>query len=362
VSRNSEQEVNQSFPVDFDEITSIVFSEFQIEEGLLEYNVPTYYLMQPQETKEAFLRLLEKLESNNLIATLRRRGKRIVLKIIPKPPIKKSNVLINWILFFATIGTVFVTGYMVSIMQDVINPFIGGILFTIALMAVIGTHEMGHKLTANRRGIEATPPYFIPGPPPIGGLLPIGTFGAVIIQKELPPNRDALYDVGASGPVYGFILSIIVTIIGIRLSPIFFTDEVLPLISAPLIFNLLIRLFFSPPPLPWPAQYMYINVHPVLWAGWIGFLLTAFQLFPAASLDGGHIASSIVNNKVRVVLTGLSILFLIIIGAYPMALLLLFMSTARHPDPLDNVSKVSNTRKAFAIVLIAIFIVSIISF
>ncbi len=109
---------------------------------------------------------------------------------------KSSNILINWILLFATMATTFVTGYMIS--PEGINPLFGGATFTIAMLAVLGTHEMGHKITANKNGIDATFPYFIPGPPPLG------TFGAVIMQKSLPPNRDALFDVGADGPIFGF--------------------------------------------------------------------------------------------------------------------------------------------------------------
>ena len=79
-------------------------------------------------------------------------------------------------------------------------------------MAVLGTHEMGHKITANKKGIATTPPYFIPGPPPLG------TFGGVIMQKSLPPNKDALFDVGADGPIAGFIIATIVSIIGLTLT------------------------------------------------------------------------------------------------------------------------------------------------
>ena len=108
---------------EFEQITTLVSGEFQIEEALLEHNIPTYYLKQPQETKQAFLRLLKKLEAVNFIAILRRQDGRIVLKIIPKPSTKPSNVLINWLLFFATIGTTFATGYFLSV--DLIDPIIG---------------------------------------------------------------------------------------------------------------------------------------------------------------------------------------------------------------------------------------------
>jgi len=159
---NETAEPHVTQQTDFERITQTVSVEFQIEEALLEHNVPTYYLKQPQETKRAFLRLLKNLDSTNLIAILRKQDGRIVLKIIPKPPIKPSNILVNWLLFFATIGTTFITGYLLSL--DLIDPIIGGATYAIAIMAVSGIHEMGHKLTANKEGIEATPPYFYSRP------------------------------------------------------------------------------------------------------------------------------------------------------------------------------------------------------
>ena len=140
---------------DFEKITQMVSAEFQAEEALLSHNVPTYYLKQPQETKQPFLRLLKNLGTMNMIAVLRRTDGRIVLRVVPKPTVKPSNIYINWILLFATIATTFVTGYLLS--PEAINPLVGGATFTIAMMAVLGTHEMGHKITANRRGIVQCP-------------------------------------------------------------------------------------------------------------------------------------------------------------------------------------------------------------
>ena len=335
---------------DFEQITTLVSTEFQIEEALLEHNIPTYYLKQPQETKQAFLRLLKKLEAMNLIAILRRHDGRIVLKIIPKPSTKPSNVLINWLLFFATIGTTFVTGYLLSV--DLIDPLIGGATFTIAIMAVLGTHEMGHKLTANKKGIEATPPYFIPGPPPVGGFLGIGTFGAVIMQKSLPPNKDALFDVGSSGPIVGFILALIVTLVGLLFSPIFPITGPMNFLPAPLIFEIIAIMVVRLP------QGYYIQLHPVAFAGWVGMIVTMLNLLPAAMLDGGHIARSLVGEKTRTVLTALSILLLILEDFWPMAIFVLFISMYRHPGPLDDVSSLSNSRKLLTIALVIIFVLS----
>jgi len=339
---------------DFERITTLVSTEFQVEEALLEHNIPTYYLKQPQETKHAFLRLLRNLETMNFIAILRRRDGRIVLKIIPKPTIKRSNILVNWLLFFATIGTTFITGYMLS--GDLTDPLIGGATFTIAIMAVLGMHEMGHKLTANKKGIEATPPYFIPGPPPIGDVLGIGTFGAVIMQKSLPPNKDALFDIGSNGPIVGFILASIVTLIGLPFSPIKFSDELLPGLPVPLLFWLFGRVLVNVP-LEHPGKYAYILLHPVAFAGWVGMIVTMLNLFPAGMLDGGHVSRSLFGEKTRAVLMVLSVISLALISPI-MAIFVLFISTYKHPGPLDDVSGLSTSRKLLAIVLVVIFVLS----
>ncbi len=343
---------------EFEKISAVVTAEFQVSESLLEHGIPTYYLKDHQETKQPFLRVLKNLESLNLIPILRKMEGRIVLRVIPKPVVKPSRIWINWVLFFATIGTTFVTGYMIS--GEVLDPLIGGALFTVAIMAVLGMHEMGHKLTANRKGIDATPPYFIPGPPPFAGFLGIGTFGAVIMQKSLPPNKDSLFDIGANGPVVGFILAAIMVAIGLPFSTYTVVPQDASLLPAPLLF-LVIGTFLSPlgtPPVPPAGQIVAINLHPVAFAGWVGLLVTMLNLLPAAMLDGGHVAKSLVGDRARLVLTGLSILTLVVAGFIPMALFVLFLAFYKHPGPLDDVSKLSTGRKLFTVGLLVIFVLS----
>ena len=339
---------------DFEKITRVVTEQFQIEESLMEHGLPTYYLKQPQETKLPFLKLLKNLESMNLIALLRRMGNRIVLKVVPKPPVRKSNILWNWVLLFATIGTTFLTGYLLSVdfaaRGLMSSPFIGAATFTIAIMTVLGAHEMGHKLTADRNGVDATPPYFIPGPPPIAGILGFGTFGAVIMQKSLAPNKDALFDVGSSGPIVGFILATIATVVGLKFSPILPITEPVGGLPVPLFFELFAIFFINI-----PTNY-YVLLHPVAFAGWVGMIVTMLNLLPTAMLDGGHVARSILGDKARMVLTFLSILMLVVTEFWPMAILVLFMSMYKHPGPLDDVSPLSTRRKLVTVGLIAVFI------
>lgn len=344
--------------VSFEQVTGVVTSEFRVQESLLDNGIPTYYLVQPQETKQAFLRVLKKLQPMNLIALLRRIDGRVVLRVVSRPTVKPSNILINWALFFATIATTFVTGYMLS--PSEINPIIGGASFTMAVMAVLGIHEMGHKITANREGIDATLPYFIPGPPPLFG--GFGTFGAVIMQKSLPRNKDALFDVGADGPIAGFIIAVIVSAIGLTLLiPAPATPNTTS-IGVPIIWDILEILLQSLNMLP-KAPLGYI-LHPVAFAGWVGMLVTTLNLLPVAMLDGGHVARSVLGERpsLRLVLAALSIGYLVFEGLIPMAFLVGLMLFFRHPGPLDDVSSLSTSRKFVALGLVAILILCAVPF
>jgi membrane-associated protease RseP (regulator of RpoE activity) len=333
---------------DFEKVSQMVAAEFQVENALVELNIPTFYLKQPEETKQAFLRLLSKLEPMNLIAFLRRIDGKMVLKVVPKPPVKKSNVLVNWVLLFATIATTFITGYMLS--EGITDSYVGGAAFTVAIMAVLGMHEMSHKLSANKHKIEATPPYFIPGPPPFSGFLGIGTFGAVIMQKSLPPNRDALYDVGSSGPMIGFALAFIVSLVGLKLSPIFPATGNESFLPVPLIFELFAMFLVKI-----PSGYV-LALHPVAFAGWVGMVVTMLNLLPAAMLDGGHVARAVFGERIAGILTWLSIIYLVFSGFWPMAFFVFFISRSRHPGSLDEVSALSTGRKVLSVLLVVILV------
>ena len=113
------------------------------------------------------------------------------------PPEPRSWV--NALLFAGTIITTMAAGAM----QAGVNPFshpellYKGIPFSATLLLILGVHECAHYLAARRWGVRATLPYFIPVPPP---LFMIGTMGAFIKLRSSIPNRNALVDMGASGP------------------------------------------------------------------------------------------------------------------------------------------------------------------
>ncbi len=332
----------------YEQIHQMVASEFTIEEGFIEYDTPTFYVKQQPTLKQAFIRLYRVFNSKQLIPILRKRGDRIMLQVVSKPPIKPGNPLTNIALLVATIGTTLFTGFLLS--GDAIDPFIGAVMFSIAIMSILGAHEMGHKLTANRHGIEATYPYFIPGLPPIG------TFGAVIQQKSLAPNRDALFDLGFSGPIIGFILAVVVTIIGIPMS-IASPVDVLPAgtVQPPILLDLLASVLLK---FPENSPFVLIELHPVAYAGYIGMIVTMLNLMPVGQFDGGHVAQVLLEERVRTIVAVIAIVALLFI-AWPMALIAYFLSRVRHPDALDAVSPVSRTRKFASIALIVVFVLSV---
>ena len=342
---------------DFERISQLVASEFQVEEALLDQGTPTYYIKWPQETKQAFLRLLGKLDEMKLIAFLRKANGRVVLNVAVKPIVKPSNPRIYWAFFFATVATTFVAGYL-SFEGGGLSPFLNGAIFSVAIMTVLGLHEMGHKITANRRKVEATSPYFIPGLPPYG------TFGAVIVQKSLPPNRDALFDIGANGPLAGFVVALVFSAVGLTmLTPTTIAPGTgsLSLMPASWRYVLLpgldsLKLI---PPIPTGSNYGYA-LNPIAWAGWVGLVVTMLNLLPAAMLDGGHVARSLVPDKLRYVLTIVSVAVLVLSGTefLFMAFLIVFMSMFKHPGPLDDVSSLSRNKKLIAIALIVVFALS----
>jgi hypothetical protein len=329
----------------FEQVQVMVEAEFDVEESFVDHNIPTFHVKYREDSKEAFLRLIQHLEPLDLIPLLRQKEGKVVLRVLPKPPTKPNRNIINIALFFATLGTVFASGYLLS------TDILGALLFTGAIMAILGSHEMGHKLLADKHEVEATYPYFIPGIPPIG------TFGALIQQKALPPNRDALFDIGFTGPITGFIMSIIIMIIGMQLPVQVVQDPTVGKTLGelyPLMYRAIVWLFQPSAP-----EGVTVVLHPVVFAGWVGMIVTMLNLVPSGMFDGGHVARSVMGSKAHQLISYLGIALLVVIW-WPMAILALFFSAAKHPGPLDDVSKLTNSRKLGAILLVAVFILSVV--
>jgi membrane-associated protease RseP (regulator of RpoE activity) len=344
-------------------VQPLVAAEFDIEESLIEHGVPTFYVRLRPDSKQAFTRLVRSLATVGFTPVLRERNGRLVLKAAQKPETKPSRPVINLVLFLVTVATVFVTGYFYSqgLVESALgyelDPFLGAASFTLALLGILGFHEMAHKLAASHHRMEATMPYFIPGPPSLPGFqFGIGTFGAVIVQKETAPNKDALFDIGASGPIAGFVLATVISAIGLALSPVRPLAEPIPGGITSFLFSFLLYALVEA---PGPGMYV-VYFHPLAFAGWIGMLVTFLNLLPTGMLDGGHTIRSFTNREsVRAIFTLASILILLATGNLLMLAFVVFLSFYRHPGPLDDVSKLSTGRKIMAVALILTFALSV---
>lgn len=159
-----------------------------------------------------------------------------------------------------------------------------GIPFSLTLMAILLTHEMGHYIYCVRYGVYATLPFFIPAP------TLIGTMGAFIRIKSPIRSRTALFDIGIAGPIAGFLVATVVLLFSLPLSkpaPPIQGDLV---IGYPLIFHLL-HWFLWGQGSGWPLSRMLL--HPMAIAAWVGMFATALNLLPGGQLDGGHIVYAV---------------------------------------------------------------------
>lgn len=181
-----------------------------------------------------------------------------------------------------------------------------GVPFSLTLMAILMSHELSHYFASRKHQIKATLPYFIPAPSIIG------TFGAFIKIKSPILTRKALVDIGASGPIAGFIVSVIASVAGLFFSgvvPVTETKGVVALGDS-LLFSALSRLVVGVVP-----SSHDVLLHPVAFAGWIGLFVTTLNLIPIGQLDGGHIAYAFLGEKHRL-LSRLLVPALLLLGLF----------------------------------------------
>lgn len=274
----------------------------------------------------------------------------------PTPP-RKPDVRINLLLFILTVITTTLAGAM----QQGVNPFASpgeiytGIPFSFTLLLILGVHELGHYLMSRRHGGEATLPYFIPAPHFIG------TFGAFIKMRSRPADRRVLLDIGAAGPIAGFILAVPAVIIGVYLSEVKpTTGEGGLMLGSSILFSVI--EWFVKGPLP---EGMDIYIHPIGFAGWIGLFVTSLNLLPLGQLDGGHIAYALLDEQHETF--GKYVAFALVVlgligwkGWLFWALLVTFVLGLRHPPPVYPYVPLDSRRRTIAWICFGILIVTFI--
>ncbi len=184
-----------------------------------------------------------------------------------------------------------------------------------ALIAFLTIHEFGHYIAGQLHRVKTSLPYFIPSP-----MIGIGTLGAVISIREPIPNLTKLFDIGASGPLAGFVMVLILLLWALASLP---SPEYMfgvggheslieyiqttgkfpttPISDAPPGG----RLTLGATPLYWALSQVFPHVpplyemyhYPLLFAAWLGLFFTALNLMPVGQLDGGHIVYALFGAK-----------------------------------------------------------------
>jgi membrane-associated protease RseP (regulator of RpoE activity) len=150
------------------------------------------------------------------------------------------------------------------------------------------THEFAHYLFARHHRVNASLPHFIPMPL----LTPFGTMGAVIVMRDRIKSKNALLDIGASGPIAGMVVAIPIILYGLAHSEIIQLTQSGDQEGNSVLYWLAKRIAVGPIPVG-----SDVLMSPMAFAGWTGLFVTMLNLLPVGQLDGGHVAYALFGPR-----------------------------------------------------------------
>lgn len=357
-----------------------------------------------EDTVAAYDQLADAIRPYGVMPLFRKDGDKQTILLVPTLvlPGGAPRVWINVVLFIITILGVMLTGVNVPASSMPANgtfPWLylfthiwEGWPFALAMLGILFTHEMGHYLMCRYYKVPATLPYFIPAP----FLSPLGTLGAFIMMRGIPKNKRILFDVGVAGPLAGLVVTIPVLFLGLWLSKLgpvggpaagasgflegnslfyLFAKYVMygkllpePLSTHGLSISLYwIRYFLTGHPIPFGG--LDVQLHSIALAGWAGLLVTALNLVPVGTLDGGHVAYGLFGEKARrifpvaigalIILMFLPVFLTLSLTAFNLSWLLwvfiLFWLGNVRTVPLDDITELDPKRRALGFLVLFIF-------
>lgn len=288
----------------------------------------------------------------------------------PRPSFK--SLLLSIALFLFTLCTALAAGTQFAVtfannqpgsINELFNSYmlfykhpaalLAGLPFALTLLTILLAHELGHFFACRRNHIHASYPFFIPFPSLIG------TFGAFILMRSPIRTNRSLFDVGASGPLVGFIFAVPALLYGIAHAKLL----VLPDSQTQITFgnSLLVHLMSALIYPGVPTQNVLMD--PIGRAAWVGLFATSLNLLPAGQLDGGHILRSISPRAHRVVswlLPGA----LVVLGFFGQSMLwyiwaaLLFGIRFLRIAPIYDPTQLDPPRRFGAVLALLVFILS----
>lgn len=359
-----------------------------------------------EDSVSAYDQLDELLRPYNITALFRRDGDRHAILLVPSlvPPGRSPRVWVNAVLLVITILAVMLTGVDVPLAVSLsgltaellyrVQHILTGWPFALSMLGILFTHEMGHYVMCRRYKVPATLPYFLPAPL----ISPFGTLGAFIMMRGIPRNKRVLFDVGVAGPLAGLAVAVPVLFLGLSLSTLGRIEVPPPGMGSMLEGNSLfylfakfvvfgrllpepasmgglsplaywVRYFLSAHPIPFGGMDVMLN--PVALAGWGGLLVTALNLVPVGTLDGGHVAYGLFGDNARRIfpvaigaLIFMSVLPVFLAGSlyafnfgWLLWIFILFWLGNVRTVPLDDITGLDPTRRMLGFfVLFAFFL------
>lgn len=341
-----------------------------------------------EDSASAYDQLAAAVKPHGLTPLFRlEKGEQVIYLVSSPAKQKAANPWVNVVLFVITVFSVMLAGatpdgplpadpagQMLALLRNIFS----GWPFALAMLGILLAHEFGHYLVSRYHKTPATLPYFIPFP-----FSPLGTMGAAILMKGIPKNKRILFDIGVAGPLAGMLIAIPVLFLGLKLSALdtvtsspnsFIEGNSLiylfakyavfgRLLPEPVTYGSLspflywLRYFFTGTPAPIGGTDVFI--HPVAFAGWAGLLVTALNLVPAGTLDGGHVVYSLFGERARKAFP-----FLVAImaalgffwsGWWLWAFLLFWLGRV-NAETLDQLTPLDGKRRLVAFLVIVLFL------
>lgn len=356
-----------------------------------------------EDTVAAYDQLAEAVRPYGIMPLFRKDGDKQIILLVQTLvlPGGAPRVWINVVLFIITILGVMLTGVDVPASAVTANGSFPwsylfahiweGWPFALAMLGILFTHEMGHYLMCRYYKVPATLPYFIPAP----FLSPLGTLGAFIMMRGIPKNKRILFDVGVAGPLAGLFVTVPVLFLGLwlsKLGPVGLTSTGSGFLEGNSLFYLFakyvmygkllpepvsthglspalywLRYFLTGHPIPFGG--LDVQLHSVALAGWAGLLVTALNLVPVGTLDGGHVAYGLFGEKARrifpvaigtlIALMFLPVFLTLSLTAFNLSWLLwvfiLFWLGNVRTVPLDDITELDPKRRALGILVLVVF-------